>query len=126
MKATLSHSPLAFAVYMQWYPLYHEVISIIGERPAYLFAHAISEASNCPLCTTFFRKIIIEHPEDLNLTEAEQHLLDFGSEIARNRGEVSDAVYGPQIVGHRTGAVQHPAGPPVRSTPFIRRASTRR
>ncbi len=96
MKATLSHSPLAFRVYMEWYPLYHEVIGITGERLAYLFAHAISEASNCPLCTTFFRKIIIqngERPEDLTLTEAEQNLLDFGAEFAQNRGEISDPVY---------------------------------
>ena len=98
MKATLSHSPVAFSVYMQWYPLYHEVIGIVGERSAYLFAHAVSEASDCPLCTTFFRKLIIEHgerPEDLHLTEAEQSLLDFGAEIARNRGEVSDALFTP-------------------------------
>ncbi len=98
MKATLSHSPLAFDVYMQWYPLYREVIRIVGERPAYLFAHAISEASDCPLCTTFFRKIIIqngERPEDLHLSTDEQHLLDFGAGIARNRGEVSDALYEP-------------------------------
>lgn len=96
MKATLSHSPLAFRVYMEWYPLYYEVIGIVGERLAYLFAHAISEASNCPLCTTFFRKIILEHgerPEDLVLTEAEQNLLDFGAEFAQNRGEISDEVY---------------------------------
>lgn len=98
MKATLSHSPLAFEVYMQWYPLYQEVIRIVGERSAYLFAHAISEASNCPLCTTFFRKIIIqngERPEDLILTTDEQQLLDFGAEIALNRGEVMDAIYQP-------------------------------
>ena len=98
MKATLSHSPLAFDVYMQWYPLYHAVIGIVGERLAYLFAHAVSEASNCPLCTTFFRKIIIqngEQPEDLQLTESEQQLLDFGAVIAQNRGEVSSLLYGP-------------------------------
>ncbi len=98
MKATLSHSPLAFAVYMQWYPLYHAVIRIVGERSAYLFAHAISEASNCPLCTTFFRKIIIqngERPEDLQLTEPEQQLLDFGAAIAQHRGEVPDLLYAP-------------------------------
>ncbi|MBC7891332.1 MAG: hypothetical protein H7Y12_03890 [Sphingobacteriaceae bacterium] len=96
MKATLSHSPLAFRVYMEWYPLYHEVIEITGERLAYLFAHAISEASNCPLCTLFFRKIIIqngERLEDLVLTEVEQELLDFGAEFAQNRGEISDPVY---------------------------------
>jgi alkylhydroperoxidase family enzyme len=98
MKATLSHSPLAFEVYMQWYPLYQEVIRIVGERSAYLFAHAISEASNCPLCTTFFRKIIIqngERPEDLILTTEEQQLLDFGAEIALKRGEVLDLIYEP-------------------------------
>ena len=103
MKATLSHSPLAFGVYMQWYPLYHEVIRIVGERSAYLFAYAVSEAADCPLCTTFFRKIIIEHgerPEDLHLTDDEQHLLNFGAEIARNRGDrsagaVSDGSYEP-------------------------------
>lgn len=98
MKATLSHSPLAFDVYMQWYPLYHALIGFVGERSAYLLAHAISEASNCPLCTTFFRKIIIEHgerPEDLHLTEADQQLLDFGAAMAQNRGEVSDAHFAP-------------------------------
>ncbi len=98
MKATLSHSPLAFDVYMQWYPLYHAVIGIVGQRSAYLYAYAISEASNCPLCTTFFRKIIIqngERPEDLQLTDDEQHLLNFGAAIAQNRGEVSDEQYEP-------------------------------
>ena len=98
MKATLSRSPLAFDVYMQWYPLYHEVIRIVGERLAYLFAHAISEASNCPLCTTFFRKIIIqngEQPEQLHLTDVEQQLLDFGAIMAQNRGEVPDSLYEP-------------------------------
>ena len=98
MKATLSHNPLAFLVYMQWYPLYHAVIHIIGERAAYLFAHAISDASNCPVCTTFFRKIIIQHgeqPEDLVLTRDEQQLLDFGAAIARQQGEVPDAIYQP-------------------------------
>jgi len=98
MKATLSHSPLAFDVYMQWYPLYHTVIGILGERSAYLFAHAISDASNCPLCTTFFRKIIIqngERPEDLHLTNDERHLLNFGAAIAQNQGEVPNEVYEP-------------------------------
>ncbi|RIV19866.1 hypothetical protein DYU11_23370 [Fibrisoma montanum] len=96
MKATLGRSLLSFQVYMQWYPLYEEVKKTVGNRPAYLFAHAISEGSNCPLCTTFFRRIIIdngEKPEDLHLTDHEQLLLDFGSEMARQQGRVSDAVY---------------------------------
>ena len=98
IKATLSHSPLAFTVYMQWYPLYESVKKLVGERSAYLFAHAISQASDCPLCTTFFRKLIIEHgerPEDLHLTKAEEELLTFGAAIASNRGDVSDSLYEP-------------------------------
>ncbi|GAB3994440.1 hypothetical protein GCM10028807_32280 [Spirosoma daeguense] len=96
MKATLGRSVLAFQVYMQWYPLYEEVKKILGNRLAYLYAHAISEGSNCPLCTTFFRRLIIdngERPENLHLTQAEQAVIDFGSAIAQNKGEISDERY---------------------------------
>lgn len=96
MKATLGHSTLAFEVYMQWYPLYIEVEKIVGKRAAYLFAHAISTGSDCPLCSTFFRRIIIdagESPETLVLSTEEQELLEFGSAIAQNKGVVSDALF---------------------------------
>src|SRR6187455_3135718 len=72
MKATLAHSHIAFEAYMQWYPLYSEVERILGKRMASLYAHSISCAADCPLCSTFFRKIIIdsgETPEKLELTE---------------------------------------------------------
>ncbi|WP_461108910.1 carboxymuconolactone decarboxylase family protein [Spirosoma koreense] len=98
MKATLGRSLLAFQVYMDWYPLYGEVKKIVGDRLAYLYAHAISEGTDCPLCTTFFRRIIIdngERPEDLVLSSQEQALLDFGSAIARNKGEIPDERYVP-------------------------------
>ena len=106
MKATLGRSLLAFQVYMQWYPLYEQVKGIVGDRLAYLYAHAISEGSNCPVCTTFFRRIIIdngERPEDLQLTDHEQAVIDFGSAIAQNKGEVSDGLYVP-IVARYTDA----------------------
>jgi len=96
MKSTLAHSLLAFEVYMQWYPLYEEVERILGKRLAYLFAYSISSASDCPLCSTFFRKIIIdagEKPESLQLTSSEQKLLDFGSSIAKDRGHIADDAY---------------------------------
>lgn len=96
MKATLGHSLLAFEVYMQWYPLYVQVQRILGNRLAYLYAFSISEASNCPLCSTFFRKIIIdagERPEELNLSDHDQLLLDFGSAIAQDKGQVPDPLF---------------------------------
>src|SRR5436190_24267434 len=89
MKATLGHSLLAFEVYMHWYPLYREVEKIIGKRLAYLYAYSISTSSDCPLCSTFFRKIIIdagEKPENLVLTTLEKNMLEFGSSIAMYQG----------------------------------------
>src|ERR1044071_7926112 len=96
MKATLAHSLLAFNIYMEWYPLYAAVEMILGKRLAYLYAYSISYASDCPLCSTFFRKIIIdagEKPEALELTPSEQKILDFGSSIAKHHGNIADHVY---------------------------------
>lgn len=98
MKATLAHSLLAFDIYMQWYPLYAEVEKILGKRLAYLYAYSISYASDCPLCSTFFRKMIIdagEKPAALELTPWEQQLLDFGSCIAKYNGKIADDIYNP-------------------------------
>src|SRR5678816_2377513 len=96
MKATLAHSLLAFDIYMLWYPLYTEVEKILGKRLAYLFAYSVSYASDCPLCSTFFRKIIIdagEKPENLQLTSPEQKVLDFGSSIGKHRGHITDDIF---------------------------------
>lgn len=96
MKATLGYSLLAFEVYMQWYPLYAEVEKILGKRLAYLYAYSISYASDCPLCSTFFRKIIIdagEKPENLQLTSSQQTVLEFGSSIAKQHGNIADHIY---------------------------------
>lgn len=96
MKATMARSLLAFEIYMRWYDLYDAIIAITGERLACFFAHSISLGSHCPLCTTYFRKILIEHgekPEAFTLSDDEQALLDFGSAMANNRGEVADELY---------------------------------
>ena len=90
-KATLGHSLPAFEAYMQWYPLYEQVQRLLGARLASLYAFAISEASHSPLCSTFFRKIIIdagEEPDHLELSPEEQLLLDFGATIAREKGQM--------------------------------------
>lgn len=96
MKATMGRSVLAFEIYMRWYDLYEQVKKITGERMAYLFAHSISLGSNCPLCTTYFRKLIIENgekPEELFLNEDEQTLIDFGNEISIYSGEVDAELF---------------------------------
>lgn len=98
MKATLGHSLVAFEAYMQWYPLYEEVRKILNSRLSPLFAWAVSEASDCPLCSTYFRKIIIEsgeNPDSLVLSASDQQVLTFGATIAQNKGFVAEKVYQP-------------------------------
>jgi alkylhydroperoxidase family enzyme len=96
MKATLAHSLPAFEVYMQWYVLYEEMKKFLGERLAYLFAWSVSYESNCPLCMTYFRKVMIdkgESPESLELSVFEKQVLDFGSAIAVQQGHIDQEVY---------------------------------
>lgn len=93
MKSTLARSLPAFEVYMQWYVLYKEVEKILGERLAPLFAYSVSHATDCPLCSTYFRKTIIdagENPERLMLNEKEEEVLRFGSVIVKNYGHIAD------------------------------------
>ena len=98
MKATLGHSDVAFRAYMEWYPLYEEAKKIIGDRLSPLFAWSISEAADCPLCSTYFRKTIIEsgeNPEHLTLTKEDQDLLSFGAAIAMHKGFVPESIFDP-------------------------------
>ena len=104
MKATLGHSLIAFEAYMQWYPLYSEVEKILGKRMASLYAHSISCAADCPLCSTFFRKIIIdsgETPEKLELSESEKDVLNFGSGITKHKGNIADHLYNKVAVNYK-------------------------
>src|SRR5690554_6456537 len=64
MKKTLLHSPLAFKVLMEWYPLRDRVVEFVGEFGTNVFCHAISTANNCLICSTFFRKILIDNKKD--------------------------------------------------------------
>jgi len=96
MKATMGRSVLVFDIYMHWYDLYEQVKAIVGGRAAYLFAHAISVGSSCPLCTMYFRKLIIDNGEDpahLILTADEQAVLDFGGAMGAKTGQVDNAIY---------------------------------
>jgi len=96
MKGTLAHSLPAFEIYMQWYPLYEEVKKVAGKRSAYLYAWSISSAADCPLCSAFFRRIMIdagEKPEQLELNEYETKLVAFGGAIGKHKGYIADYVY---------------------------------
>ncbi len=96
MKATLlSHVP-SFTAYMEWYTLRDELVPFIGERAVSLFSYAISDENDCLVCSVFFRRILIdngEDPDNPQVTEAEQLLIDWGRLIASTPGDIPDEFY---------------------------------
>jgi len=96
MKRTLLHNVPAFEAYMEWYTLRDQLIPFLGERAVSIFAHAISTENDCVICSTFFRKILIDSgddPDRLTVSDLEQLLIDFGSAIARNPRDVPEEIY---------------------------------
>jgi alkylhydroperoxidase family enzyme len=97
MKRTLARSPVALDALMTWYDLRGEVTPFLGERLTMLYAHAISTTTDCLICSTFFRRILIdagEDPENLQLDEREQVVVAYGRQLARDPNGVSDELYG--------------------------------
>lgn len=96
MKRTLMHSRTAYHALMEWYTLFETTKGFVGERLAIIFAHAISAESDCLICTTFMRRILIdwgENPDELSLDEKETRLIAFGRAIVRPGNRVPDETY---------------------------------
>jgi alkylhydroperoxidase family enzyme len=85
MKWTLAHDPGALQALLEWYPLHDRVVPILGERRTNLFCHAISVQNDCLICSTFFRRILIddgEDPDRLALDERDELIVAFGRALA--------------------------------------------
>ncbi len=96
MKRTLLHNITAFDAYMQWYTLKDLIVPFIGERALSLFSYAISSGNHCLVCSTFFRKILIDSgddPDNPKLSETEKLLMDLGKAICVNPHDVPAVVY---------------------------------
>jgi len=96
MKRTLLHSLPAFDALMTWYPLRDRVAAFLGERATLVLAHAISVEADCLICSTFFRRILIErgeNPDRLILSEVEATLAELGRRIATPPHEIPDDLY---------------------------------
>ena len=96
MKRTLARSPVALRALMTWYDLRAEVMPFLGDRLTTLYAHAISAGTDCLICSTFFRRILIdagEDPESLRLDEWEQTVVAFGRQLAVDPHGVSDELF---------------------------------
>lgn len=96
MKRTLLNHPPSFHAYMEWYTLKDELVPVIGDRAISLFSYAISSENDCLICSTFFRKILIdsgENPDDPKLNDIERLLMDFGHAISRDPHHISEEIY---------------------------------
>jgi alkylhydroperoxidase family enzyme len=98
MKRTLLHSVPAFDALMTWYPLRDTVQPFLGERLTTLFAHAVSAETDCLICSTFFRRLLIqsgENPDRLALDQWEAAVVAFGRKLAVTPYTVPDEVFAP-------------------------------
>jgi alkylhydroperoxidase family enzyme len=96
MKATLLHSVPAFDALMTWYDLRETVKPFLGERLTDLFSHAISAGTDCLICSTYFRRALIEagvNPDDLVLDAREQVVVELGQCLAKPFSRVPDELY---------------------------------
>ena len=96
MKRTLARSTASLHALLEWYPLQAEVKEFLGERGARLFAHAISSGDECVLCTSYFRRELVEAGEDPDNLLVEGLLAavaEYGSVLATNPNGVSDELW---------------------------------
>jgi alkylhydroperoxidase family enzyme len=97
MKRTLARSPVALDALMTWYNLRDAVVPFPGERATTLFAHAISSGTDCLVCSTFFRRMLIdsgEDPDSLRLDDWEQTVVAYGRQLAVDPHGVSNDLFG--------------------------------
>jgi hypothetical protein len=96
MKQTLLRSIPAYDALMTWYPLREHLLTFMSEHAFDRFAHAISHATECPVCTNYFRRVLIEAGDDPSgppVDEREQVLTDFGRAIGLDPRRVADELY---------------------------------
>ena len=96
MKRTLARQPVALRALLTWYDLRDVVQPFLGERLTTLFAHAISTRTDCLVCSTFFRRLLVdsgEDPEAVRLDDWEQTVVDYGRQLGADPNGVSDELY---------------------------------
>jgi alkylhydroperoxidase family enzyme len=71
---------------------------------AIVFAHAISSESDCLICTTFMRRLLIQRGEDpnaLKLDEKGNLLVEFGRTVVQQGNRVPEDLY-KKLAAHFT------------------------
>jgi hypothetical protein len=96
MKWTLAHSPVALEALLSWYPLFDALVPVVGERRMWILSHTISTQAECLICSTFFRRLLIdagEDPASLALDEFDELIAEFGRRVGSDPHSVDDALH---------------------------------
>jgi alkylhydroperoxidase family enzyme len=96
MKRTLMRTLPAFTALDQWYPLHDAVEPFLGERLTNLYTHAISSETDCLICSTFFRRLLIdagEDPDNFTMDDRERVVVEYGRALAQQGARVPDELY---------------------------------
>ncbi|MET4783096.1 hypothetical protein [Glaciihabitans sp. UYNi722] len=96
LQAALLENVPSFGAYAQWYSLWDEIAPWIGERALSHFAYAISDENGCPGSALHFRKTLVEagdDPDQPQVTETEQLLIDWGRLIVRSPHDIPQDFY---------------------------------
>ena len=96
MEWTVAHSPAALEALLQAYSLHDAISPLLGERRTWLFCHAISTASECLTCSTFFRRLLIdsgENPDAMELDEFDELIVDLGWRLSDDPHSIDDALH---------------------------------
>jgi alkylhydroperoxidase family enzyme len=96
MKNTLAYDRVAFDALMTWYPLFDRISEFLGRRRAELLSHAISVEKDCLVCSTYFRRHLIERgddPDNLALDEEDELMVEFGRQFADDPHLISDDLF---------------------------------
>ena len=97
MKRTLAYDRVAFDALMTWYPLFDKISEFLGRRRAELLSHAISVQKDCLVCSTYFRRHLIERgddPDNLALDDEDELMIEFGRQFADDPHLIDDELYG--------------------------------
>ncbi|MDR2266001.1 MAG: hypothetical protein LBE09_00225 [Christensenellaceae bacterium] len=96
MKKTLLNSPLAFKVLMEWYPLRDEVNKFVDNLGVNTFCYGISAENDCIICSTFFRRLLIDtgyNPDKLELTGINKLLWDYGRALVSKPRDIPQDLF---------------------------------
>ncbi|MDD7403555.1 MAG: hypothetical protein SO170_07885 [Butyribacter sp.] len=93
MKRALLQDYATYDAFMGWYTSWERLVEIIGEKSATIYAHSVSTTNGCLLCSLFFisdLKALGLEPNELQLDEKEELLVQLGQQIVKDPTAVPD------------------------------------